>query len=243
MKRLVAMAMAMVSLATVAREPRHDASGTITLNGAPTKVHWSDGDSFKVRDGPFKGKGTRLVGYNTLEAFGPVHAWGEWKPEELFDIAAASASVAASQLWACTTDGQHDGYGRILVSCPKLTVEMVHLGYGHAYAMDGQPADPAVLEAQRQAQQARRGIWRRGVVKGILTSLHSLGESSEPSATASASAYNRVVDTRTGEAQKRPHRQTYRICEVVCEETEGDRSCMVYVPFERRYRQKPACLR
>lgn len=239
MKRHVAMAMAMVSLATVAREPRHDASGTITLNGTPTKVHWSDGDSFKVRDGPFKGKGTRLVGYNTLEAFGPVHAWGEWKPEELFDIAAASAEAAASQPWACTTDGQQDGYRRLLVSCPKLAVEMVSLGYGHAYAMEGQPANPEVLEAQRQAQKAKRGIWRRGVVKGILTSLHSLGESSDPT----AGAYNRVVDTRTGEAQKRPHRQTYRTCEVVCEESEGDRSCMVYVPFERRYRQKPACLR
>jgi endonuclease YncB( thermonuclease family) len=233
-----ALVMAAVSLGATAGEPRHDAFGTLSLNGEATKVHWTDGDSFKVRDGPFKGKGTRLVGYNTLEAYGPVHSCGTWTPEELYEIAAASAEAAAAEAWVCTTDGQLDGYHRLLVSCPRLAVEMVRQGYGHAYAVDGQEAAPEVLEAQRQAQRARRGIWRRGLVKGIVTSLHSVDESPGPSAT-----YNRVVDTRTGQASKRSHHQTYRTCQVVCEETEGERSCMVYVPFEHRYRQKPACLR
>ena len=33
-------------------------------------MRWSDGDSFKFTAGPHKGKGTRLLGYNTLESYG-----------------------------------------------------------------------------------------------------------------------------------------------------------------------------
>jgi hypothetical protein len=222
--------------------PRHDAYGVVRLDGVETKVRWTDGDSFNVREGAHRGHGTRLLGYNTLEAFGPVHAWGEWKPEELFELATGAAGVAAAQAWSCTTDGKHDGYRRLLVSCPELALEMVRRGYGLAYAVDGEPASPKLLEAQREAQVSRRGIWKKGVVKGVVTSVHSQDERASDAGT-EAETYNRVVDTRTGQAMKRPHRRAYRTCELVCEETEGERSCMVYVPFERRYRHQPACLR
>lgn len=244
----VVTVLALWALAGVGPEarPRHDAYGVVRLDGVETKVRWTDGDSFNVREGAHRGHGTRLLGYNTLEAFGPVHVWGEWKPEELFELAAGAAGVAAAQVWSCSTDGQRDGYRRLLVSCPELALEMVRRGYGLAYAVDKEPASPKLLEAQREAQVSRRGIWKKGVVKGVVTSVHSRDERASDAGTevgTEAETYNRVVDTRTGQAMKRPHHRAYRTCELVCEETEGERSCMVYVPFERRYRNKPACLR
>lgn len=222
-----------------AAAPRHDARSIITLNGVRTGVRWTDGDSFRVLEGRFAGKGTRLQGYNTLEAFGPVHRWGAWRPEELYALALDSARVAAAGAWSCTTDGREDGYRRLLVRCPRLTVAMVAQGHGMAYAVDGEDAEPEVLAAQAEAIAARRGMWARGVVRGVVSSVHAVGE---PGAADPTRAYNRVVDTRTGRALPRPHQRAYRTCEEVCEDTEGERSCMVYVPFERRYRGRPRCL-
>lgn len=54
--------------------------------------------------------------------------------------------------------------------------------------------------------------------------------------------YDRLVDTRTGITRVRRHRATYRICQEVCIGTGPTLSCMVYVPFERRYRDRPDCL-
>jgi endonuclease YncB( thermonuclease family) len=222
------------------KKPRHDALGAVVLNGEPTEVRWTDGDSFKVKTGPHQGKGTRLVGYNTLEAYGPVHSWGKWTAAELYEVASGSAAVAATQSWVCTTDGKEDGYHRLLVDCPELAVEMARSGYGMAYAVDGTKPSPRVLEAQREAQTAGRGMWEKGVVKGVVTSVHSLGEDGDETDTV---VYNRVVDTRTGAALKRAHDKKYGSCEKVCETTEGDVSCLVYVPFKHRYRQQPDCLR
>lgn len=218
---------------------RHDALGAVVLNGTRTPVHWTDGDSFKVKEGPWKGRGTRLVGYNALEAYGPVHSWGQWKASELFAIAEQAATVAASKEWTCTTDGHEDGYHRLLIRCPDLAVEMARTGYGLAYSVEGEKPAQAVLDAQHEAQEAGRGMWAKGVVKGVVTSVHSVGEDGDD---AEALAYNRVVDTRTGEALKRRHDKHYSTCEKVCEATDGEVSCMVYVPFQHRYRGQPDCL-
>jgi endonuclease YncB( thermonuclease family) len=217
----------------------HEAKGAIVLNGTRTEVVWTDGDSFRVKDGPFKGRGTRLQGYDTLEAYGPVHRWGTWTAAELYALAKASSQVAAAQVWACTTDGKEDSYHRLLILCPELTRDIVRQGHGLAYAVEGQHAEPEVLEAQREAQAAGRGMWAKGVVKGVITSLHSLGEDDS----ASDAAYNRVVDTRTGQALRRKHQKEYAVCEEVCEETDGETSCMVYVPFRQRYHHQPECLK
>lgn len=217
---------------------KHDAPGYLVLNGERTKVVWTDGDSFSIKEGQYKGRGTRLQGYNTLEAYGPVHRWGEWTAEELFEIAKASSSVAAAQEWKCSTDGKEDGYHRLLIKCPDLAVEIVRQGHAMAYAVEGEKVDPKLLEAQQDAMSAGRGMWKKGVVKGVMTSAHSMGEDGDE-----GPAYNRVVDTRSGAALKRKHEKKYATCEEVCETTDGDQSCMVYVPFKIRYRNKPDCLK
>lgn len=220
------------------RDPKadeHGAGGFIVLNGERTSVYWSDGDSFTFKSGQYAGQGTRMVGYNTLEAYGPVHRWGGWSREELFDIAKQGARLAASRAWECTTDGDEDSYHRVLVDCPKLAREMAMQGQGLAYAVNGVPPI-LVLDAMHQAQRARRGMWAKGVPKGVITSLHSMAENDgryEKSA-------NRVVDTRTGEAPLRKHTDVYETCQEVCLGAEG--SCMVYVPFEQRYKDQPPCL-
>lgn len=218
---------------------KHDAFGFIVLNGERTEVRWTDGDSFKIKEGARKGMGTRLVGFNTLEAYGPVHQWGEWTAQELFTLAKQSSQVAATQEWDCATDGKMDGYHRLLVRCAKLAAEMARAGHGLAYAVDGEKPDPEVVAAQAEAMKAKRGIWAKGVTNGVITSLHSVGEegSQEPE------AYNRVVDTRTGAALKRKHADRYESCQNVCLETDGQTSCMIYVPFKHRYRGQPDCLK
>lgn len=218
---------------------KHDALGFITLNGERTQVRWTDGDSFSIKDGPRKGMSTRLMGYNTLEAYGPVHQWGEWTAQELYALAKSSSQVAASQEWRCSADGAVDGYKRLLVKCEGLAAEMARAGHALAYAVDGEKADPAVLAAQQEAIAAKRGMWARGSTNGVITSLHSVGEDGHEQ----REAYNRVVDTRTGQALKRKHTDRYESCQTVCLETDGQRSCMVYVPFRHRYRGQPDCLR
>jgi endonuclease YncB( thermonuclease family) len=219
---------------------KHDALGFIVLNGTRVEVRWTDGDSFSFKEGEHKGTGTRLIGYNTLEAYGPVHQWGEWKPEELFALAKASSQVAAAEEWECTSDGKLDGYKRMLIRCPKLAVEMARQGHGLAYAVDGEKPDPEVVAAQAEAMKEKRGMWEKGTTFGVITSLHSVGEDGDE---AQSEAYNRVVDTRTGQALKRKHSNRYETCQNVCLETDGQKSCMVYVPFKHRYRGQPDCLK
>jgi endonuclease YncB( thermonuclease family) len=213
--------------------------GVVSLNGVPTLVHWSDGDSFTVKSGAYAGRGTRLVGFNTLEKYGPVHWWGDWTPEALYQLARDAGPFAAAGAWNCTTDGRADGYGRLLVLCPDLAVEMVRQGYAMAYAVDGGAPVEGTLAAQAEAMAQRRGIWAKGRVHGVVTSVHSLGEDGSRD----AQAYNRVLDTRTGVAHKRAHAKTYATCEWVCEVTDGETSCMRYVPFANRYRHRPWCLK
>lgn len=220
-----------------ARKSSHGVQANIILNGKKTSVTWTDGDSFRVESGPFAGSGTRLQGYNTLEAYGPVHRWGDWTPAELYALAKSSAAVAASQTWTCTSDEKLDGYKRLLVHCPALAVEMVKAGHGLAYAVEQDKADPEVLAAQAQAIKEKRGMWAKGAVKAVVTSVHSVGEDAKPQ------AYNRVVDTRTGQTRMMEHTETYQTCQEVCVTVEEEKSCMVYVPFDIRYKNQPACLR
>jgi micrococcal nuclease len=233
----VALAALLVAApATARRHPRRRPAETVVLDGAPVAVRWTDGDTFRILSGPRHGRSARLLGYNTLETFGPVHRWGSWTPPELLALARAATPVAASRTWSCATAGQEDRYRRLLVACPEAAAELVGRGLAMVYSVGG-PADPRLLELQRDAQRRGAGIWAKGVPRGIVTSVHSAAEGNE------GGAYNRVVDTRTGVASGRPHGVAYATCVEVCEETEGDRACMVYVPFGRRYRHRPWCLR
>ncbi len=216
---------------------RHGAAGRVLLDGQPTEVRWTDGDSFAVESGPLRGFGTRLTGYNALEAFGPVHRIGAMGPVALQAIATSTATLLAGSVWNCATKGKRDGYGRPLVACPDAAAAVVRAGHAMVYAIEVRP-DPALLALQREAQSAKRGIWAGGVPPEIVTSLHSAGEKD----LRGKPPHDRLVDTATGRTRRRRHRTRYRTCQEVCIGDGPARSCMVYVPFERRYRDRPACL-
>lgn len=206
----------------------------VTLDGVRTRVDWSDGDTFKILEGPKTGTRARLSGFNTLEDYGPVHRWGGWTHRELYALSKRAGDVAAEGAWTCTSDGEADSYGRLLVSCPDVMDALLRQGLAMAFSVEG-PASEAALSAQQEAQQARRGMWEKGVPEGLITSAHSAEE---------GSGYNRVVDTRTGEASKRPHGDRYESCEEVCVGEGTTQSCLVHVPYESRYgKKRAACLR
>jgi len=215
----------------------HGVAGHVLLDGQPTEVRWTDGDSFKVLSGPLQGFGTRLQGYNALETFGPAHRIGALGPDRLEAIATSSAALLAETTWRCITAGKRDGYGRALVSCPDAAAALVRAGHAMVFAVDARP-DPALLALQREAQAARRGLWAGGVPPEIVTSLHSAGEKDLDG----KRPYDRLVDTRTGLTRVRHHQDTYLTCQEVCVGDGPTLSCLVYVPFERRYRDRPACL-
>jgi hypothetical protein len=204
------------------------------------------------------------VGYNTLETHGPVHQWGGWTAEGLLALSVRATELAASKERHCTSDGKPDAYGRPLVRCPDVARELVAEGLAMVFAVN-EPPNPELVALQADAQTQGKGMWARGVPGTIVTSVHAVGDEAHPprgvafsrgwspryrsttNATsivtpASATAYNRVVDTHTGKTRKIQHAETFEICQVVCEGTGQDRSCMTYVPFGRQRRQQPACL-
>lgn len=209
------------------------AAGTVVLDGTPVLVKWSDGDTFRITEGAHAKTNARLTGFNTLEDYGPVHRWGTWTPQELHALSEAPASFLSARQWTCTASPDRDKYKRLLVDCPDVAEALIAQGLAMVFAIDERP-DERLVAAQRGAQQAAKGMWKKGVPPVVVTSLHSVDE---------GRGYNRVVDTRTGVATVRNHEERYELCQEVCEGPEGQTSCMVYVPFERRYKNKPDCLR
>ncbi|MCP4867315.1 MAG: nuclease [Proteobacteria bacterium] len=209
----------------------------VLLGGDKLKVTWTDGDSFKFREGPYKGKGVRMTGYNTLESYGPVHRWGDWSAMELFEIARTSKYVAAAQVWECTTNGELDSYNRVLVSCPGVVEATIAAGHAHVFAMEAGDVDEAMLAVQRTAMKRKWGMWAKGTPDVLVTSLHSAAENDN------GTAYNRTVDLATGVSTVRQHQDVYETCAEICEGPPNSGSCMTYVPFKKRYKGKPDCLR
>lgn len=207
--------------------------GTLRLNGVPTRVRWTDGDSFRILDGSHHDTNVRLRGFNALEAYGPVHRWGDWSATELYAIASQTKRLGAAEIWDCTSELERDSYGRLLVSCPGVGRELVRQGQAHVFAIDGDP-DPEMLALQDRAQQDRVGMWRKGVPSSIITSVHSAEE---------GRGYNRFADTTTGRSGVVQHDDTYDTCQEVCGGEDGRQSCLVYVPYARRYTNQPSCLR
>lgn len=188
-----------------------DNRSVVYINGRRSIVHFSDGDSFRVYSGEWSGRGTRLGGFNTLESFGPVHSWGDWHPFELFIIAKKATKNAAQGVWHCTTEGDVDGYGRLLLDCPDLAVSQISQGLAHAMNVDDTPSRPAYLRAQQEAIRERRGMWAHGVPEFVLTSLHSRDE--DPTRD---SHYNRMVSVRDGHSERWEHMDTYPECSTQC---------------------------
>jgi len=235
---LVAAVLAPARPGAAARGRGGGAPATVVLGGERTAVRWTDGDTFRILSGPRRGRSVRLVGVNTLETFGPVHRIGASDGRTLLAIAKASAAIAAAAGGGCEAEGAADGYGRLLATCPEAAEALVRAGHAMVFAVDGR-ADAALLALQREAQRTRAGIWAGGAPPLVPTSLHSADEPD----LGPRGGYDRIADTRTGAADVHPHARTYRICEEVCMGEGPERACMVYVPFERRYRDRPPCLR
>ncbi len=205
----------------------------LILDGKRVTVYWPDGDTFRLLRGPNQRRSpaARLVGYNTLENYGPVHKWGTWTAQELFHVGNQASKVARSKAWHCFTKPGSGGYGRILASCPKLAETLIAKGLAHVFSM-GASGDPKLLKIQKIAIQRKRGIWAKGVPPYIVTSIHSASAYRRR-------AYNRVLSTSTGGSLMYRHGDSYNTCGWVC--LRG--SCMLYVPHRQRYgANKASCL-
>lgn len=198
----------------------------VIIEGERVAVAWNDGDSFGFMEGKYVRQRVRLMGFNALESYGPVHAWGTWTPMELYRVTKAATRFARTRVWNCMSEGKKDHYGRMLVFCRDLVEAMLSEGYGHVYAL-APPVDESLLRMQHDAMAARRGMWAKGTPEGLVTSLHSVSEAGG----GKGKTYDRVISSKTGLSKAYHHENTYSLCQTVCH----DGSCMVYVPFEKRY--------
>ena len=217
-----------------ASDPASSASASfILLDGERVQVAWDDGDTFSTK-GAGRSLRARLKGYNTLESYGPVHRWGDWTAQELYVLSKTAGDVAAEVVWECSDTGDGGGYGRMLVDCPLLREKLLKEGLAHPFSV-GAPAPDADLAAMRHAIAFKQGMWAKGAPGSLITSLHSDDEDPEKE------AYNRICDLTIGQCDVRPHEQVYAVCEEVCIED----SCMLYVPYSKRYKpeDKADCLR
>jgi micrococcal nuclease len=205
---------------------------TVVVGGRALDVIWEDGDTLTFLSGPRKGRDARLMGFNTLESYGPVHRWGDWTPTELWQLALGAAGAAAAEPWECTLGHGKDAYGRLLLDCPKARRRLIEAGWAHVFAYDD-PADPADLAAQRAARADGLGIWAKGTPETIVTSVN---------ADEGGLVFMRVVSCRTGETRAEHQREDYQICDEICHGPAISGSCMLFVPFDRRYENRPECL-
>ncbi|MBT6179640.1 MAG: nuclease [Deltaproteobacteria bacterium] len=211
------------------KKPRQNAA--LVLDGKELDVYWDDGDTFEFREHGRKTR-ARLRGFNTLESYGPVHSWGQWKGRELYEVAFQATAHAKSEVWECTRHLGSGGYGRILVDCPKLRETLLSKGLAHVFWMNG-AAPEEILKFQHQAIKEKIGMWSKGAPSWVLTSIHSASEDNLPN------PYNRQVSTQTGEAMASTHSKRYQTCQNVCEQG----SCMLYVPYRMRYgKNRAKCL-
>ena len=188
-----------------------EAKTKVMINGEPAPVFFNDGDSFRVLEGTYKGAKARLAGYNTLESFGAVHQWGDWTAKEMYVLAKMATVFARDGVWECESDGKTDTYGRSLMWCPALAEELVRNGFAHVMTIDDEPGRPALVAAQKEAIENRRGIWAHGVPAFVLTSLHSAEEDVDGNGT-----YNRLVSSEDGHSVKWKHSTRYKECDNVC---------------------------
>ena len=204
----------------------------VILDGVQLEADWDDGDTFSAKQPETQEKiSARLFGFNTLESYGPVHQWGEWTEQELYTIAKEAGVFARSKTWTCTDTKNGGGYGRKLVDCPDLRKEMLESGYAHPFSI-GNAAPQEDMDAMQKGIMEKKGMWAKGAPKFLITSLHSQEEKPDKE------VYNRVCDLSNGQCEEKGHNTTYSVCEKVCFED----SCMTYVPFAQRYRNKAECL-
>jgi len=204
---LLALSLVLLVAVPASAEPRT----RVVVNGEPAPVFFNDGDSFRVLDGKLEGTKARLMGFNTLESFGPVHQWGDWTHKELYVVAKMATLNGRRGVWRCDSDLNRDTYGRALFDCPQLVLDQLRKGLAHAMTVTADSAPAPLLQAQNEAKEARRGMWAHGIPGWILTSLHSADENPEYS-----TAYNRVISTLDGHSEKWMHTERYKECQEIC---------------------------
>lgn len=212
-RALVGLGVLFAAAALVRPTAEANAWTRVTLNGRPVAVSFNDGDSFRIQGGQYQGVQSRLVGFNSLESFGPGHQWGDWHPYELYTIAKLATLLGRRGTWHCFTDGGRDTYGRLTVECPDLIVASVSAGYAHIYNPGDTPSRPEYIAAQVDAIRHRRGMWAHGVPLYVMTSVHSFDEDPQRDF-----HYDRLISTIDGHSESRQHRNTYRECQWVCNE-------------------------
>ncbi|MCA9714486.1 MAG: hypothetical protein KC468_07345 [Myxococcales bacterium] len=191
-----------------------EARSKVILDGQPVAVHFNDGDSFRVVSGSGNGTKARLMGFNTLESYGPVHQWGTWTAKEMYVLAKMATLNARRGVWECTNTGETDTYNRALIHCPGLAEDQIRKGLAHVMSVTDDPGAAHLIEAQKEAIAARRGIWAHGVPDFVLTSLHSADES--VGRAARERNYNRLVSSVDGHSVKWLHQDDYAECDRAC---------------------------
>ncbi len=191
-----------------------EARSKVILDGQVVAVHFNDGDSFRVVSGPGNGTKARLMGFNTLESYGPVHQWGTWTAKEMYVLAKMATLNARRGVWECRNTGEADTYNRALIHCPGLAEDQIRKGLAHVMSVTDDPGDARLIEAQKEAIAARRGIWAHGVPEYVLTSLHSADEAVGKKDR--ARNYNRLVSSADGHSVKWKHQDIYRECARAC---------------------------
>lgn len=211
MRHRIAVAVLLVAVAPLVSGFGMPAT-TVYLNGVPAPVFFNDGDSFLVLAGRFQGGKARLTGFNTLESYGPAHVWGGWTAKEMYHLAKMATLNARRGVWHCESDLKTDTYGRTLWWCPDLAADQVKYGLAHTMAVGDDAGRPELLKVQHEAMAARRGMWAKGVPVNVLTSLHSMDETTGEF----DGNYNRLVSTVDGRSTKWKHENVYPECTTVC---------------------------
>ena len=106
MRWLVPLAALLFSTPAAAGEPTTSGGAVfkmppsaVIIEGERVPVAWNDGDSFGFLGGKYVRQRVRLMGYNALESYGPVHQWGRWTGMELYKVTKASTQFARSRVW------------------------------------------------------------------------------------------------------------------------------------------------
>ena len=221
------------------RRPGRGLLSALLIDGQRIAVRWTDGDTFHVDSGPLRGRSVRLADVNALESYGPVHRIGtlrarprssSWRAPRRRRGRRRSGSCTAARRTATSTAGRWS-------AAPRRPPPWCRPATPWSSRWT-RPADPGLLALQREAQAAGRGMWAGGVPPRLVSSLHSPRRA------------------RRGPARRlRPaggHRHRRRQAGApppALPDLPGGlpgrgplASCMRYVPIQRRYRNRPACL-
>ena len=99
----------------------------------------------------------------------------------------------------------------MLWRCVGLSTDQIRKGLAHAMSITKESAAPEDVAAQKEAVEAKRGMWAHGIPEYVLTSIHSVNERS-----GDRPAYNRLVSSVDGHSLKWQHRDEYKECQNVC---------------------------